>query len=178
MGTQQSIFPTSKQVSSPVMRQASRGRAQGSRETQTAGTNPGLLQPGFLAVWVPTAHVGHGCFTCVPGLLQGSSGRHDTMVSCTQCRGAVGLEWPSPTPSLGNRPELPMLPTRAHSSLHSPLHSQPAASQALSKSRATSQHAFLAIGASTDIPGLQVTQSKAAAPLRASLPLAQSCLGT
>lgn len=109
------------------------------------------------------------CFTSVPRLLQGSSGRRDTMASCTHCRGPVGLEWPSPTPSLGNKSELPVLPTRTHSSLHSPLHSQPAASQALSKSRAVSQHAFLAIRASTDISGLQVTQSKAAAPLKASL---------
>lgn len=112
----QDIFPTRRQVSSPVMRQAPHGRAQGSKETQTAETNPGLLQP----LWVATAHSGHGCFTSVPRLLQGSSGRPDTMASCTHCRGPVGLEWPSPTPSLGNKSELPVLPIRTHSSLHSP----------------------------------------------------------
>lgn len=94
--SQQGIFPIPKQVSSPAMRRAPRGNAQGSRENQTTETNPGLLQPGFLPLWVPTADSGHVCSTRVPRLLQGSSGRHDTMASRTQRRGSVGLEWSSP----------------------------------------------------------------------------------
>lgn len=74
-------------------------------------------------------------------------------------------------PSLGNKPELPVPPSRAHSSLHSLFHRQS------TRHWASLIPSFTTIRASTDIPGLQVVQSKAAASLRASLPCAQSCLG-
>lgn len=46
--SQQGMFLTPEEVSSPVM--STWWKSAGKRKTQTAETNRGLLQPGFLAV--------------------------------------------------------------------------------------------------------------------------------
>lgn len=70
---QQDIATTPKQVSSAVMRQTPHGSAQ---DTET-------LQCQTQELWGTNSSVptGHRCTTCVPKLLQGSSGGHGTMAS-------------------------------------------------------------------------------------------------
>lgn len=148
-GPQQGIFPTPREVSSAVMRQKLHGRAQGSRET--AVTNPA-------AVGAPT---GHRCSTCVPKLLQGSSGMAP--------RPAV----PSAGVPQGSQPgKQALAPSAASQGSQQPpfpFPSQP--------TEQFSSHLSQPSGPPQTFLGFQVVQSKAAASLRASLPCAQSCLG-